>query len=479
MGPSAMPVRRQTFTARFMPSIGRRLGEFLTRPAALFVALLASIAPSAHAQFGGGFQRNVGGVMVDAQGVLQSATLDQRQADLALLRQRVGRPEGEVANAAPLRMVSLAKLQQAIEELTTQGKPLSDEMRYLAGLQRIEFVFVYPDRNDIVLAGPAEPWVVRDDATVVGAKSGNPVIQLDDLIVAFRSVETARTEGITCSIEPTPEGRKQLENLLKRVTLQPGQNPTSLEPAMRQAFGPQLIKLTGVPETSRYARTLVAADYQMKRLGMGLEEAPVTGLPSYLMLSRTQRHSAQSNPRWWMACNYDALSHDDDKLAWRIAGQGVKTLAETDLVLADGRLQRDQKTDKNATRWATLMTDRFQDLAKAQAVFGELRNCFDLSVVATLIVQEQLAQRADCDLSLLLGQSGQPELDGELTVLPPPRTVDPQCSFIRGTSGWIVTASGGVDVNAFEVVESQQLDPTLAQNRSEALATDENWWWNG
>jgi hypothetical protein len=173
------------------------------------------------------------------------------------------------------------------------------------------------------------------------------------------------------------------------------------------------------------------------------------------------------------------LSHDDDKLAWRIAGQGVKTLAETDLVLADGRLQRDQKTDKNATRWATLMTDRFQDLAKAQAVFGELRNCFDLSVVATLIVQEQLAQRADCDLSLLLGQAGQPELDGELTVLPPPRSVDPQCSFIRGTSGWIVTASGGVDVNAFEVVESQQLDPTLAQNRSEALATAENWWWNG
>lgn len=480
MGPSAMPIHSQPTLARIVPSPGRRLREFLSARIVLAVACLAAWVPtSAHAQFGGGFQRNVGGVMVDAEGVLRSATLDQRQADLALLRQRVGRPVGEIAEAAPMRMISLAKLQQAIEEHTVGGKPLSDEIRYLAGLQRIEFVFVYPERNDIVLAGPAEPWVVREDAVVVGVNSGRPVIQLDDLLVAFRSVETARTEGITCSIEPTPEGRKQLENLLKRVSLRPGQNPASLEPAMRQAFGPQLIKLTGVPETSRYARTLVAADYQMKRLGMGLEEAPVTGLPSYLVLARTQRHSAQSNPRWWMACNYDALSHDEGKLAWRISGQGVKTLAETDLVLADGRLQKDQKTDKNATQWAEMMTDRFQDLAKAQAVFGELRNCFDLSVVATLIVQEQLAQRADCDLSLLFGRSIAPELEAELVSLPTPRFVDPQCSFIRGSTGWIVTASGGVDVNAFEVVESQQLDPELAQSRDRALTPSDRWWWNG
>ncbi len=39
---------------------------------------------------------------------------------------------------------------------------------------------------------------------------------------------------------------------------------------MREAFGPQLIKLTGVPSDSHFAQTLVAADYQMKRIGMGL-----------------------------------------------------------------------------------------------------------------------------------------------------------------------------------------------------------------
>ena len=38
---------------------------------------------------------------------------------------------------------------------------------------------------------------------------------------------------------------------------------------MREAFGPQTIQLTGVPTDSRFARTMVAADYEMKRVAMG------------------------------------------------------------------------------------------------------------------------------------------------------------------------------------------------------------------
>ena len=447
------------------------------------VATLATIfasvlfAPSAHAQVGFGQQRAVGGVVIDSSGVLRSATLDQRQAALKEMRQAIGQPQGDLAQPAELRMISLSKLQQAMEECAASGKALSDEMRHLAGIQRIEFVFVYPERNDIVLAGPAEPWVVRDDASVVGVNSGRPVLKLDDLIVALRAVEPARTEGITCSIEPTEEGRVRLQSLLKRISLRPGQNPSTFEPAMREAFGPQMIKLTGVPSSSHYARTLVAADYQMKRLAMALEDSPVAGLPSYLAISRNQRHSSQSNPRWWMACNYDALSHTDDKLAWRISGQGVKTLTETDLITADGKAQPGQKADKSATLWAETMTQRFDDLSKAQSIFGELRNCFDLSVVATLIVQEQLAQRAGCDLAHLMGNSGEIELD-QFAI---PKSVEPQCSFVRGASGWVVTASGGVDVNAFEVVQSQQADPAITAVRDRAAESDasQTWWWNG
>jgi hypothetical protein len=84
---------------------------------------------------------------------------------------------------------------------------------------------------------------------------------------------------------------------------------------MRQAFGPQMIKLHGLPTDSRFARVMVAADFEMKRLAMNLTDSPVAGLPSYLELARNESQSAATNPRWWMASDYDALTRSEDRRA--------------------------------------------------------------------------------------------------------------------------------------------------------------------
>jgi len=442
----------------------------------IIATIIIFAANQSYALGGGGFGGGggaVGGVIVDAKGLIRSATVEERTGTLAAMRGSIRAVQGELAEATELRMVSLAKLQAALLAAEQKGEPISNDLRYLAGLQRVQYVFVCPEQNDIVIAGPAEPWEVRDDASVVGVNSGRPMVTLDDLVVAFRSVEPARTEGITCSIEPTAEGRQRLQNLLKNAKMRPGQDPRGLEPAMREAFGPQLIKLSGVPSDSHYARTLVAADYQMKRIAMNLEPSPVEGLPGYLTMSKGQRHAANSNPRWWMACNYDSLQRSEDKLAWKLSGQGVKTLTDTDVISKSGEAVAANQIDPLAQKWADTMTDRFESLAQAQSVFGELRNCIDLSVIATLIVQEQLAERANCDLSYLTGS-----VDVEKYRIP--EAVEPQCSFVRGRSGWVVTASGGVDVNAFEVVAEQVVDAKLAILRDEKIQTEATaWWWNG
>ncbi len=451
------------------------MGLPLMLPRFSLALLICGSAMSATALAGGGFGNNraVGGVVVDTSGVIRSATVDERSAALATARQTIRDAQGDLAHGTELRMISLARLQAAIVAGEATGAAIPAEMRYLAGLQRVEFVFVYPEQNDIVIAGPAEPWKLRDDGTVVGVQSNRPVVTLDDLVVAFRSVEAARSEGITCSIEPTDEGRARLQNLLKRVSLQAGQNPSAIEPAMREAFGPQLIKLSGVPKDSHYARTLVAADYQMKRIAMGLEQSPVAALPSYLAVAKNQRHTGNANPRWWMACNYEAMSRTEDKLSWKLAGQGIKTLTENDIVTNTGEAIPANQRDPLAQKWADAMTTNFSPLAEAQPVFGELRNCIDLSVVATLIVQERLAETAGCDLSHLLGSI-------KTETYRVPQTVEPQCSFVRARAGWMVTASGGVDVNAFEVVANQQAAPELADSHTRAAAKDtDRWWWNG
>ncbi len=367
--------------------------------------IVICLATSLHAGILAGANRSVGGVMIDGSGVIRTATPAERQEFADFVRQGLDPLQGDLREAAELRMISLKGLQQAITESHQSGAMVPDEVEFLAGLQRIQYVFVDEDNNDIIIAGPAEPWELADDGSVVGTVTGGSTMRLVDLIVAIRSVESARQAGISCSIEPTPEGRRRLQQLLRRVKLRPGQNPAAmLEASMKEAFGPQMIQLTGIPADTRFARTLVAADFEMKRVAMGLTDSPVAGLPSYLEMARNKSQSANQNPRWWMACDYDALAKSEDGLAWKLSGQGVKTMTEQDIVAADGTVKGAGKTDQLAQLWASKMTDNFNELSREMPVFADLRNIMDLTVVATLITQERLAERAGLDLGVLNGK---------------------------------------------------------------------------
>ncbi len=442
--------------------------------ASLSLAVIG-LATTLHAGIAGN-QRSVGGVTIDATGVVRAATIAERQEFADFVRQGLDPLTGDLGKAAELRMISLKGLQQAITESRQSGAMVPDEVEFLAGLQRIQYVFVDEDKHDIIIAGPAEPWQLGDDGSVVGTVTGGATMRLADLLVAMRTVESARKVGITCSIEPTPEGRRRLQQLLRRVKLSPGQNPAMFEASMKEAFGPQMIQLTGIPTDTRFARTLVAADFEMKRVAMGLTDSPVAALPSYLEMTRNKSQSSNQNPRWWMACDYDALAKSEDGLAWKLSGQGVKTMTEQDIVAADGTVKGAGKTDKLAELWATKMTESFNELSREMPVFADLRNVMDLTVVATLITQERLAERAGLDLAVLNGQTEAIEPASHSV----PKSVDPQCSFIRGRNGWVVTASGGVDLNAFEVVENQTTDAAVSETRSTAIAaaSSDRWWWN-
>ena len=55
-------------------------------------------------------------------------------------------------------MVSLPRLEKQVQLLLAAGRQPTEDMQVLAGLQRIQYVFVYPESGDLVLAGPAGDW---------------------------------------------------------------------------------------------------------------------------------------------------------------------------------------------------------------------------------------------------------------------------------------------------------------------------------
>ena len=422
--------------------------------------------------------RAVGGISIDAAGVVQPPAVDDRANLVTQMRKQLkNAPQGLVVPAG-MRMISLRGMEEALEASVRNNQgALPDELRYMAGLQRIEYVFVVPERNDIVLAGPGEGWKVDDQANIVGITTGRPVLRLDDFMAALRAVQEARQGGISVSIDPTEKGYQQLQTLLneQRRSRRTPQLAT-LEPAMREAFGNQQIKILGVPTTSHFARVMVAADYKMKRLAMKLDPSPVKGLTSFVDMVKNARNIAPDvNPRWWLACNYEPLVRSEDSLAWQLRGPGVKAMTEDEFVDANGRVRSDGSKNPMAQKWADQLTKHYEELSKKDIVFGELRNIMDMCVIAALLEKEQLLERAGCSIPLLTDQKSRIELEAWHT----PKVVPPQCSFLRTRRGWVVTASGGVQVESWPVLNKIQMDPQISSYLKKAKpANQTGWWWN-
>lgn len=418
----------------------------------------------------------VGGVKIDTDGVLTNAPVKLDANVRRELERGLSEVDRDMQRSTKMRMISLRGLEQAITQAKDEGKPLSREVIYMAGLQRIEYIVLSPEENDIILAGPADGIKVTENGDVVGATTGTPVLRLEDFLVAMRSTENARTgTGISVSIDPTENGIKQLQGLFSRLRRANQPFNPAMQANVEQAMGDQMITLTGVPTDSRFSQVLVAADYKMKRLSMGLEQAPISNFPSFMEIAqRANAKKVVAAPRFWMECHYEPVAKSADGNIWQIRGQGVKTLTEESRFDRNGKKSQTGKQNRFAKQWADSMTERFDELAKAEPAFRELRNLMDLSVVAAILEREQLTQKMELDIPAIRGLTNAAITPSRSV----PKTVPAQCSFVKIAQSWLVSASGGVQLDPWGVAGKTE-SADMGQLAQTALQRTRNaWWWN-
>lgn len=449
-----------------------RLAAVAGASASLVACLMAS---PASAQMGGfGFGQAVGGISVDAHGIVRTLEPEASQELAARRRDLLSKAELPQGKAAALRKVSLARLCKAVEECSSAGTPLPADVVFLGGLERVTHVFVDPDGHDIVLAGPADTAAIDALGNVVASASGRPLLLLEDLVVALRAIEGARAGGVRCSIDPSPEGVTKLQRYLGGLK-SIGANPEATLRTMEDVLGPQKVTIGGVPADSRFARVLVAADYRMKRIGMGLEPSGVAALPSYLSMVPTGATSGATLPRFWLEAEYDPLTRDPDELAWQIAGRRMKCLTESDIFAAGGPARGKAPADKTAQAWCEAMSKHYDDLCRQQPVFAELVNCVDMAVVAALIHGRQLDRRAGLDLG--------PLVDATRLAVPvyeAPETLLTVATGFKKGNRWIVSASGGVQFQPWAFATNTTESGDSDASRAAALATRpaDAWYWD-
>jgi hypothetical protein len=423
------------------------------------------------------------GVVVDADGVLRTKVYTDPGGQLMRQRLAAARAslDADLAERSPRRHVSLTRLEGAIAK---HGNAPTDAMRYLAGLQRVEYVFFYPDSNDIVIAGPAEGWVSDLAGRVVGITTGRPVVQLQDLVVALRafSPDGRRTPFIGCSIDPTQEGLQAMQNFLRQIGsyAHPSdvQRTRYIANGLKTSLGLQKVSVNGVKPNTHFAQVLVEADYRMKLIGIGLERPPVK-IVSYVERANPAAVSRNALQRWYFVPDYQCVRVSKDRLAMQLVGDGVKLVGEGEQVTAGGGREATGKLDRASQAFVTGFTEKYPELAARAPVYAELRNLIDLSVAAAFIQQEDYYGRAGWNMPLL-GDERKFAVETYNT----PKQVESAVNALWKGRRLMTPIGGGVTIQPTQAITSANLlrdeAGEVAQTREEVRVTlpEGRWWWD-
>ena len=412
----------------------------------------------------------VGGIRIDADGIVSAMAPLKESVAAAKKRQlayRMANLSEPLAVSTESRRVSLKQLDEQLTEIIKAGGEIPAELKYVAGLTRIDYVVVDRDGHDIALVGLAEGFAPDLQGRMRGVTSGRPVLNLEDLLVAWRTVYGGGT-SVVCSIDPTPEGVVAFNAFTSQpLVASPNSSPGQMFETMATKLGRQVITVTGVPKDTHFSVVLVEADLRMKRIALGKDPSGVRGVPSHLSLMRL---GDAASSRWWFVPLYDPVEANADRSLYHLSGQRLQLLGQDEFTTAQGQRSSMPFNKLGTTKFVQQFTAHIPELAVAHPAFAELQNLFDWMVVCTLIRRHQL------DASI----QWQPVVLGDAKLWPTksypvPTGVDSVAATNR-VGRTILGLVGGVELNADSVIS--KTSPLAAGSAPSLPARHETRAWN-
>ena len=419
---------------------------------------------------------NRGGVHVDAGGVLSRYTakdvgqLRNRQLNAAKASYSLS---GDVTAKSSLRCVGLNRLEKIVEA----NGIVTEEMKYLAGIQRITHVFYFPESKDIVIAGPAEGWFPGHEGAMIGVGSQQPVCELQHLITALRAYAPGK-EGpgvVGCSIDPTEEGNKRLQQFQTRSR---GLSQQAFVRGVQESLGKQVIRVDGIPAITHAAQMMVAADFRMKRIGLEVDRMRVRGLQTFL--SRTEPNDSNALFRWFFVPDYDCVVLTEDRTGMQLVGEGVKLVAENEVVGTDGERNVVQgELDPGSAAFTRSFTREYPQIAKQALVFAQLRNWIDMLICAAHIQQEDFYGKSGWSMAFFGNEKQYP-----LETFVAPKEVDAVVGVTRYRNLTLAPVGGGIEIDAKRALGAEHAKPDrdgkIADRQKQVALNlpDGVWWWD-
>ena len=424
------------------------------------------------------------GVVIDATGVLRvqgvadaGLSIERRKAAVATL-------PSDLRKRSPMRKVALSRLEAEIAKAGGSGHGLPDEVARLAGLTRVQYVFIYPgkdgDAGEVVIAGPAEPWIADATGRVVGAETGSPIVLLEDLAAAVRAFPPGQPADRTlgCSIDPKPEGLRAMQEYLRKVgRVNPQGGADAIVAGLKESLGTQTVRVDGVSPATHFAHVLVEADYRMKLIGIGLERPPVK-MASWIELASAGSVAQNALQRWYFVPEYECVRITEDDLGIELVGRGVKLCGADEVVLPDGRRMSADRADRASRAFTEAFTKKYDQIAAVNPVYAQLRTLVDLTVVAAYLQEHDAFGRTGWAAETLRDEGVCP-IERHAV----PAEVETAINAVWRGSRLLTPIGGGVVVQPRRALDSTALlmdeSGAVAKTRDASASLPEGrWWWD-
>ncbi len=221
----------------------------------------------------------------------------------------------------------------------------------------------------------------------------------------------------------------------------------------------------------------------MKLVGMGLEDGTL-GVVSYLdavKRSHPDNPPAMNVLRWWFTLNNESLKATERRDAFELAGQSVRVLSENEMLSETGKRIHTGKSDELNSEFARSFTKHFEALAAKYPVYADLRNIFDLALVAAVLRAEDLPGQADWHMTHFRDSKACP-----VTMSQAPQEVDSVINHVEiKRTQFVAGVSGGVSIDTSKMVGQDAIQTDdyglLKAEHAASVPTDlarDDWWWD-
>lgn len=429
-------------------------------------------------QFGGGAGGGQGGfpggIIIDAEGLINAPQGQQINPSLQKRKLQIfagQHLEPGLNSVSELRKVSLNRLDAQLKLAVESEQAPSFEVQHLGGLTSIEYVLFDEANNDVILAGPAEGFAASTGGRVIGVSTGRPTLKLDDLLVTLRM--TSDNQQLGCSFDPEPSRLAEANAWSKANS-----SPSSLAVARQRFFqmaeilGTWNVTVFGLPNDCHAALTAVEADYDLKRLALGIAKPNIRRFYSHLHFARPGENTMR---RWWLAPRYNVIEKTADDTIFHLSGPRLQLMSQEELVDQQGNRSNAAFTEVSAEKYTKQFNKHINSLCNQAPSFAATQNLFDLAVVSALIRRANTNGQINWQPDVLMNKNALPH-QSYSTPTQVPSLVNVKAS---GRSLLIGLVGGGVTIVPNNIINRMnELEATKVPETLTAAVTATNWYWD-